>query len=152
MLRALLCPLCQNLILLLLRELEVLLAEEPEPRSLRAILAAWVATAHVPLEAAGFPGNPVAAGLRQRSRDSLGEHLRKAINQGIEWVRGASGHMAPLLEERMVVQATYAHYGRGVCRDRPRLWPQDKPISGLPWTDLPSHSARPPGASAARRR
>src|SRR5882672_8911265 len=118
MLRALLCPLCQNLILLLLRELEVLLAEEPEPRSLRAILAAWVAAAHVPLEAAGFPGNPVAAGLRQRSRDSLGEHLRKAINQGIEWVRGASGHMAPLLEERMVVQATYAHYGRGVCRDR----------------------------------
>ena len=107
-LRILLGPLHQHLILLLLRQLQVLLAEEPEPWTLRAVLAARIAAAHVSLGAARSPGNSIAAGFRQRGRDSIGEHLREAINQGIEWVRRAFGHMALLLEERMVVQATYS--------------------------------------------
>ena len=40
-LAVLLRPLRHHLFLLLLRELQMLLAEEPEPRSLRAVLAAW---------------------------------------------------------------------------------------------------------------
>jgi len=46
-LAVLLRPLRHHLFLLLLRELQMLLAEEPEPRSLRAVLAAWKAAAHV---------------------------------------------------------------------------------------------------------
>src|SRR6267378_2324509 len=87
-------PFRQQLILLLLRQLQVLLAEEPEPRTLRAILTAGITAAHVPLEAAGFPDNAVAASPRQSGRDSPGENLRETINQGIEWVRRAFGHMA----------------------------------------------------------
>jgi len=42
----------------------MLLAEEAEPRSLRAVLAAGIAAVHVPLEAAGFPCDSIATGLR----------------------------------------------------------------------------------------
>src|SRR5882762_1363772 len=60
----LLRPLRQRLILLLLRELQVFLAKEPEPRPLRPVLAPRVAAAHVALGAPRPPGNPIAAGLR----------------------------------------------------------------------------------------
>jgi len=46
----------------------------------RPVLAAWIAAAHVALEAAGIAGNSVAAGLRQRGRDSLGEDLGEAFS------------------------------------------------------------------------
>src|SRR6267378_6809784 len=124
-------PFRQQLILLLLRQLQVLLAEEPEPRTLRAILTAGITAAHVPLEAAGFPDNAVAASPRQSGRDSLGEHLRETINQGIEWVRRAFGHMVPLLEERSVVQAMNA----------PR-WPNRTPRRSFPGSQLPLPAAR----------
>ena len=85
----------QHFILLLLRELEVLLAEEAEPRSLRPVLAAWVAAAHISLEAAGLPGNPVApprARCGQCGGHMFGEKLGEVVDENIERMRGASGH------------------------------------------------------------
>src|SRR5438874_13315674 len=64
--RRLPCPLRQHLILLLLRELEMLLAEKAEPRPLRPVLAPRVAAAHAALGAPGSSwqshcGRPSAA-------------------------------------------------------------------------------------------
>src|SRR5438874_9357452 len=94
--RRLPCPLRQHLILLLLRELEMLLAEKAEPRPLRPVLAPRVAAAHVALGAPGSPGNPIAAGLRQRGRNSTGENLGEVFSKSVEWVRRTPGHISSL--------------------------------------------------------
>src|SRR6267143_3980638 len=79
--------------LLLLRQLQVLLAEEPEPRPLRPVLAARVAAAHVALQSmsatATGSGAVTWGPTRQRSSDAVSEHFCEALNQGIEWVRGS---------------------------------------------------------------
>src|SRR3981189_575376 len=86
----LLRPLCQHLILLLLRQLQVLLAEESEARALRPGLPARVAAAHIALEAPGLPRNPVVlpgARCGQCGRDMFGEKLGEMVNENIEWMR-----------------------------------------------------------------
>src|SRR5205823_4364151 len=85
----------QHLILLLLWELQVLLAEEAEPRTLRPVLAAGIAAAHVALETARLPGNSVAlpeARCGQCRSDMFGEKLGEVVNENIEGMRGAFGH------------------------------------------------------------
>src|SRR5712664_1611076 len=96
---SLLRPLRQRRLLLLLRQLHVLLTEEAEPRSLRSVLAARVAAAHVAFltaVASATGSSPVARRpSRDRGDDTISEHLREALNQGVE-LRGASGHRSQL--------------------------------------------------------
>src|SRR5712692_7277835 len=84
----LLRPFRQHLILLLPRQLQMLLAEEPEPRSLRSVLAARVAAAHVafPTTSATATRSSAVAWrpARQRGSDAIREHLREALNEQVE--------------------------------------------------------------------
>jgi hypothetical protein len=54
------CRFRQHLVLLLLRQLQVRLAEEPEARSFRAVLASGIAAAHVALQPAELAWSAVA--------------------------------------------------------------------------------------------
>jgi hypothetical protein len=110
-LRVLLRPLRQCRVLLLLRELEMLLAEESEPRALRLVLAAWVAASHVALD----PGSGSPAGNRaiaprggESGHDSLREQLREAVYEHIKRVRRAFGHFV-----FMPKQNNARNYGSG---------------------------------------
>src|SRR5437762_12800935 len=88
--RVLLSPLRQGCVLLLLRELEMLFAEEPEPGPLRSVLAAGIVAAHVELTTAEFvrdtiPGNTSSRRRRENGRDAFSEELGKAIDQHVKW-------------------------------------------------------------------
>src|SRR4051794_31061104 len=76
----------------------MLLAEEPEPRPLRLVLAAWVAAAHVTLDARSSSttgSRTIALGSARKSGgDSVRKQLREAIHEQIKGVRRAPGHFA----------------------------------------------------------
>jgi len=77
----------QRRVLLLLWQFQVLLAEEAEPWAFRAVLAARVAAAHIPLQSPEFPPDPVPWGTtrrRQRRGDAIGEDLSKPLSEKIE--------------------------------------------------------------------
>src|SRR5581483_5336234 len=86
----------QHLILLLLGQLEVLLAEEAEPRTLRAVLAAGITAAHVALDpgrgsatrSSPVPRSPTWQGCG----DAVCEELGEVVYQNIKGMRGAPGH------------------------------------------------------------
>jgi hypothetical protein len=84
---SLLRPLRQRGFLLLLRQLQVLLTEKAEPRSLRSVLAARVAAAHVafptPLGTATGSSPVAMRSSRYRGADTINEHLGEALNQGV---------------------------------------------------------------------
>jgi hypothetical protein len=105
----LLRPLRQYLVLLLLRELEMLLAEEPEPRPLRPVLAAGIAAAHVALQTTATATWSSAVALPscrcgQCGGDMFGEKLGEVVDENIEGMRGASGHMTALTRRRDIAQ------------------------------------------------
>src|SRR5262249_43145375 len=90
-------PLPQRGVLLLLRKLQMFLAEEPESRSFRPVLATRVMAAHVELAAAELARDSIS-GVASTSRRSehcgnaLREEVRESLDQGIEWVGRPSGH------------------------------------------------------------
>src|SRR5712664_3870322 len=82
-----------------LGQLAMLLAHEPEPRTLRSVLAARVAAAHVQLATAQLARSTAIRSCAvaqsspgQRGRDAVGEKLGKAVYERVEWMRRASGH------------------------------------------------------------
>jgi hypothetical protein len=96
-LRVLLGPFLQGRVLLLLRQLEMFLAEEPESRSFRPVLATRVVAAHVEFTAAQFASYAISAtasssGNSESSGDALRENLSEPVDQRIEWVGRTSGH------------------------------------------------------------
>ncbi len=92
----LLRPLRQHLILLLPRQLQVLLAEEPEPRSLRPVRAAWIAAAHVSFQSTSATATRSSAVAWRASRyqggDTISEDLGEFLNEHVDWMRGVFGH------------------------------------------------------------
>src|SRR5207302_10249160 len=70
-------PLRKHFILLFLRELQMFLAEEAEPRPLRAVLAAGIAAAHVALGSRSSSATRDSTVTRraqgQRATDTVGE-------------------------------------------------------------------------------
>ena len=90
-------PLRQRGVLLLLRKLQMFLAEEPEPRPFRPVLATRVVAAHVELAAAQLARDPISSvsSTGRHSEDgghALCEEVRESLDQGIEWVGRPSGH------------------------------------------------------------
>jgi hypothetical protein len=98
----LLRPFREHLALLLLRELQVLLAEKAEARPFRAVPTSRKAAAHVALPSAtrGCRSVLTIAGSR-RSRQGgcypVDEDLGESFNEGIERMRGARGHRRNML-------------------------------------------------------
>src|SRR3954466_9508454 len=97
---AVLClPLRQHRVLLFLRQLAVLVAEEPEPGSLRRVLAARIAAAHVELAAtqlAHAVADAAAARRGQRGGDVVSEYPGETSSEQIEGMGGWSGHRAQI--------------------------------------------------------
>src|SRR5581483_3359119 len=99
----LLRPFRQHFVLLLLRELEMLRAEETEAWPFRPVLASRIAAAHIALQSSSRAAScrPV---LRQRRGDPLCEQLREPFHENVEWMRGASGHRSRLVSVAVAIQ------------------------------------------------
>jgi len=73
------------------------LAEEPEPRPFRPVLATLVVAAHVELAAPQLARDPISS-VASTSRysehrgNALCEEVGESFDQGIEWVGRPSGH------------------------------------------------------------
>src|SRR3954452_16525277 len=98
----LLRPFREHLALLLLRELQVLRAEEAEARPFRAVPTSRKAAAHVALPSATRGCRSVVTIARSRRRRQggcypVGKDLRESFNKGIERMRGRYGHMGNML-------------------------------------------------------
>src|SRR5260370_17048734 len=113
-LRVLRGPLLQRRVLGHLRQLQVLLAEEPEPRALRLVLAARVAAAHVKLAPAQFgtgtgtwrtTWSAAWSGGRYRSSHAIGNDFSEATGEQVERMGGRSGHETNYSRQRTVPKA-----------------------------------------------